>query len=273
MWQDKLSQAFPSIKFLVCPKADSLFKIVGAASIVAKVTRDRYIEHWSDPEGDLAGCDDVVRGSGYPSGESHGRGGRMPRTRGCGFFLRPVPGRRHGAICGGMGVDDACGTAVDSIWAIATGVLMLSQVAIVGAELGRWREYGDLFDLFVFGRNGYRGSNALTSENIAVVAFHPATAGLHFLLSYAWLTFQTPRHRPTCVNIWTLCSDTAAWCVSLGQQSRCCSRNKGMHASGQTMCPSRNRLPPHTLAMQTRGGQKCGATWAFRHSASCEVTT
>jgi ribonuclease H2 subunit A len=46
------------IKFTVCPKADSLFKIVGAASIVAKVTRDRYIEGW---EGG------VEMGSGYPS--------------------------------------------------------------------------------------------------------------------------------------------------------------------------------------------------------------
>lgn len=68
-WQDRLSSAFPTVKFLVCPKADSLFKIVGAASIIAKVTRDRYIEHWSDPEGPIAGDEAVVRGSGYPSGE------------------------------------------------------------------------------------------------------------------------------------------------------------------------------------------------------------
>lgn len=86
VWQDKLSQAFPSIKFLVCPKADSLFKIVGAASIVAKVTRDRYIEHWVDVEGSASGSGNgaeedeaevIVRGSGYPSGES--RGVPLPR--------------------------------------------------------------------------------------------------------------------------------------------------------------------------------------------------
>ncbi|EKC99140.1 hypothetical protein A1Q2_06544 [Trichosporon asahii var. asahii CBS 8904] len=75
VWQDKLSAEFPTIKFLVCPKADSLFKIVGAASIVAKVTRDRYIEGWVDAEGPMPGsagagdeeAEELIRGSGYPS--------------------------------------------------------------------------------------------------------------------------------------------------------------------------------------------------------------
>ncbi|WWC64531.1 ribonuclease HII [Kwoniella dejecticola CBS 10117] len=49
-WQARLTAIFPHIKFTVCPKADSLFKIVGAASIVAKVTRDRYVHEWVDPE-------------------------------------------------------------------------------------------------------------------------------------------------------------------------------------------------------------------------------
>lgn len=87
IWQDKLSAAFPSIKFTVCPKADSIYKIVGAASIIAKVTRDRYIEHWSDPESQglniQQGQDQVVRGSGYPSGEFVGRVARLSVESSC----------------------------------------------------------------------------------------------------------------------------------------------------------------------------------------------
>ncbi|WWC72063.1 uncharacterized protein I206_106023 [Kwoniella pini CBS 10737] len=89
-WQARLTAIFPQIKFTVCPKADSLFKIVGAASIVAKVTRDRYVHEWVDPEDVLPNgsipnskkrkaedleIDDedelikqpINRGSGYPS--------------------------------------------------------------------------------------------------------------------------------------------------------------------------------------------------------------
>ncbi|WRT70178.1 ribonuclease HII [Kwoniella shivajii] len=76
-WQARLTAIFPSISFTVCPKADSLFKIVGAASIVAKVTRDRYVHGWVDPEDedmpkgdiDIDGEEGVGigRGSGYPS--------------------------------------------------------------------------------------------------------------------------------------------------------------------------------------------------------------
>ena len=39
-------EKFPNIKVTVRNKADSLFKIVGAASCAAKVTRDFIVEEW-----------------------------------------------------------------------------------------------------------------------------------------------------------------------------------------------------------------------------------
>ncbi|KAF9223392.1 ribonuclease HII [Gyrodon lividus] len=68
-----LSSVFPGINFTVATKADSKFKIVGAASVAAKVTRDACIEGWcfeeidgddqySDPKGFGREF-----GSGYPS--------------------------------------------------------------------------------------------------------------------------------------------------------------------------------------------------------------
>jgi ribonuclease H2 subunit A len=62
-----LQLQFPSIKINVSKKADLLFPIVGAASIVAKVTRDRLISN--------CGLKEIVLpekgiGSGYPSGIS-----------------------------------------------------------------------------------------------------------------------------------------------------------------------------------------------------------
>ncbi len=60
-------------------KADSKYKIVGAASVAAKVTRDAWIEGWlfeeDAPEGsETTGMQSIKRtwseevGSGYPSG-------------------------------------------------------------------------------------------------------------------------------------------------------------------------------------------------------------
>lgn len=76
-----LSSTFPGINFTVAAKADSKFKIVGAASVAAKVTRDASVEGWvfeeHQPIGQLP--DDAEEqpeksrwgselGSGYPAG-------------------------------------------------------------------------------------------------------------------------------------------------------------------------------------------------------------
>ncbi|KAG1750814.1 ribonuclease H-like domain-containing protein [Suillus lakei] len=70
-----LSSQFPGISFTVTTKADSKFKIVGAASVAAKVTRDACVDSWTFEE--LIEEDDNSNaqkkswnrefGSGYPS--------------------------------------------------------------------------------------------------------------------------------------------------------------------------------------------------------------
>ncbi|XP_072933019.1 ribonuclease H2 subunit A-like, partial [Epargyreus clarus] len=63
-YQAKLSEIFPDYIITVAKKADSIYPIVSAASIVAKVTRDRALKVWQFHEGiDL---DHTQFGSGYP---------------------------------------------------------------------------------------------------------------------------------------------------------------------------------------------------------------
>ncbi|KAK4047345.1 hypothetical protein OIO90_006204 [Microbotryomycetes sp. JL221] len=66
-YQMKLSGLFPTIKFTVTSKADALFPIVSAASIVAKVTRDKVLNGWQWLE---PGREELEYsrplGSGYP---------------------------------------------------------------------------------------------------------------------------------------------------------------------------------------------------------------
>lgn len=65
-YKDKLSQRFPTIKFTVAQKADSKYSVVSAASICAKVIRDRIIANWKFLE-DVKNPEDY--GSGYPGGK------------------------------------------------------------------------------------------------------------------------------------------------------------------------------------------------------------
>lgn len=58
-YQAKLSRTFPGIAFTVAKKADSIYPIVSAASICAKVTRDAVLSLHDESDG--------LWGSGYPS--------------------------------------------------------------------------------------------------------------------------------------------------------------------------------------------------------------
>ncbi|TSK18015.1 Ribonuclease H2 subunit A [Bagarius yarrelli] len=64
-YEEKLSQRFPGVNVTVRPKADSLFPVVSAASICAKVARDHAVKGWKFAE-DL-GDVDTEYGSGYPN--------------------------------------------------------------------------------------------------------------------------------------------------------------------------------------------------------------
>jgi len=68
-YEQYLSSLFPTIKFTVTAKADSKFKIVGAASVAAKVTRDCCIEGWyfEESENDSVKTWSGGLGSGYPA--------------------------------------------------------------------------------------------------------------------------------------------------------------------------------------------------------------
>ncbi len=64
-YQEKLLKLFPGISIKVAKKADSLYPIVSAASICAKVVRDSVMHNWKFIE-----PFEISRefGSGYPSG-------------------------------------------------------------------------------------------------------------------------------------------------------------------------------------------------------------
>lgn len=75
-YQEKLERIFPNIrKIVVSKKADSLFPIVSAASICAKVTRDQELDDWVFKEEGIHGPNKIPKfsrefGSGYPADPS-----------------------------------------------------------------------------------------------------------------------------------------------------------------------------------------------------------
>lgn len=66
-YQRKLEALFTGAKITVSKKADSLFAIVSAASICAKVIRDHRMKTWSFKERNLTAATTTF-GSGYPAG-------------------------------------------------------------------------------------------------------------------------------------------------------------------------------------------------------------
>ncbi|XP_077992740.1 ribonuclease H2 subunit A-like [Glandiceps talaboti] len=65
-YQDYLKGIFPDLEITVTPKADAKFPIVSAASICAKVCRDRAVKSWKFHEG-LECFTESQYGSGYPN--------------------------------------------------------------------------------------------------------------------------------------------------------------------------------------------------------------
>lgn len=63
-YQKKLESIFPGLEITVAKKADSTYPIVSAASICAKVSRDKAVRDWKFIEGESMGGKDY--GSGYP---------------------------------------------------------------------------------------------------------------------------------------------------------------------------------------------------------------
>lgn len=67
-YANKIRSRFPKIEVTVSKKADSLFPIVSASSICAKVVRDQIVQNWKIDEFDEE-KQAIQYGSGYPGGK------------------------------------------------------------------------------------------------------------------------------------------------------------------------------------------------------------
>ena len=66
-YKEKLQRFFPKYLFTVAEKADSKYPIVSAASVCAKVMRDRVVKNWKYAESASLHLDTFNIGSGYPA--------------------------------------------------------------------------------------------------------------------------------------------------------------------------------------------------------------
>lgn len=66
-YKEKLERFFPKYVFTVAEKADSKYPIVSAASVCAKVKRDRIVKNWVYLEDNSLLLDTFNLGSGYPA--------------------------------------------------------------------------------------------------------------------------------------------------------------------------------------------------------------
>lgn len=141
-YQAKLKRFFPDIDVTVTKKADSLFPIVSAASVAAKVTRDLNLHWFNENMDQLKG---KVLGSGYPSDPN--------TSRWLNDSVDPVFGWTHGLL------RFSWQTAKDSLEKSGAAKVVYEDALIpkggyqdIGALMGRSPSQG-LVDALFYGKD------------------------------------------------------------------------------------------------------------------------